>query len=246
MRRVSLVSVLFVVGLASLAACVTTPPEQDPVVQRLSEMDGRVLRMERILSNQSLLEQSQKVDAVSNDVRVLRGQIEQLQHLVETNRTQQRELYADIDRRMQALESRGAGAASTDASAADGEAAAYKQARDLLKSSQYADAAAAFKQFISTYPQSLQLGDAYYWLGTARFMNKEYSAALTNFKTVTARFADSANAQNAWLMTGDCYVEQKNWTEARTAYKQAAELASGTTVGKSAEQRLQKLKADGR
>jgi hypothetical protein len=51
------------------AACVTTPPEQDPVVQRLTELDGRLLRIERILSNQSLLEQSQRVDALFNELR---------------------------------------------------------------------------------------------------------------------------------------------------------------------------------
>jgi tol-pal system protein YbgF len=241
MHRLSLIAVL-----AGLSACVTTPPEQDPVVQRMSEMDGRLLRIERILSNQSLLEQAQKVDALGNDMRALRGQVEQLQHQLETNRTQQRELFADIDRRMQALEARGVASEGAAASAANDETTAYTQARELLKNSQYADAAAAFKQFIATYPQSAQLGDAYYWLGTARFMNKEYSAALTNFKTVTARFADSANAPNAWLMSGDCYVEQRNWKEARDAYNRVVELSPGTTVGKSAEQRLLKLKAEGR
>lgn len=241
MRRIFLI-----VLLAALSGCVTTAPEQDPMVQRMSEMDGRLLRIERILSNQSLLEQAQKVDALASDMRALRGQIEQLQHQLDAGRTQQRELYADLDRRMQALEARGVAAGGEAAPAVNDEAAAYTQARELLKNSKYADAAAAFKQFIATYPQSAQLADAYYWLGTARFMNKEYSAALTNFKTVTTRFADSANAPNAWLMSGDCYIEQRNWNEARDAYKRAVELSPGTTVGKSAEQRLLRMKAEGR
>ena len=35
-----------------LAGCVSTPPEEDPVVQKLTELDSRLLRIERVLANQ--------------------------------------------------------------------------------------------------------------------------------------------------------------------------------------------------
>ena len=42
--------ILSFAGVAALSlgltGCVTTPPEQDPVVQKLSELDGRLLRLE--------------------------------------------------------------------------------------------------------------------------------------------------------------------------------------------------------
>src|SRR5262252_7546375 len=119
-----------------IVGCAATPPEQDPVVQRLTELDGRLLRIERILSNQSLLEQSQRLDSITNEVRTLRGQVEQVQHEQETSRNQQRELYADLDRRLQAIEARGAAApaaaaaVAASAPAADDDAAAYKKAFD--------------------------------------------------------------------------------------------------------------------
>jgi TolA-binding protein len=128
-----------VLPLLLLIGCAATPPEQDPVVQRMTEMDGRLLRIERVLSNQSLLEQSQRVESLVNDVRALRGQIEQMQHAQDSARNQQRELYADLDRRLQAVESRGAAAAAltpggaTAAPAGDDDAAAYKKAFDMLK-----------------------------------------------------------------------------------------------------------------
>src|SRR5215831_16657499 len=83
-----------------IVGCAATPPEQDPVVQRMTELDGRLLRIERILSNQSLLEQAQRLDSITNDIRTLRGQVEQLQHDQEVSHNQQRELYADLDRRL--------------------------------------------------------------------------------------------------------------------------------------------------
>src|SRR5689334_20495954 len=87
-----------------VTAC-ATPREQDPTWQKLTEVDGRVLRIERVINNQSLLELAQKNDALQTDLRNLRGQLEELQHSVDTLRDQQRDMYADLDKRVQGLES---------------------------------------------------------------------------------------------------------------------------------------------
>jgi tol-pal system protein YbgF len=241
MRRAALV----VLMSAALSACVTTPPEQDPVVQRLSELDGRLLRIERILSNQSLLEQAQKVDTLSNDVRALRGQVEQLQHQLDSNRTQQRELYADIDRRMQALESRPAAAAPANGTAMD-DNAAYKQAFDLLKEGKYADAGSAFTQFLAAYPQSMLRDNAQYWLGESRYVGKDFTGALREFRTLVESYPESGKLQDAWLKIGYCQYELKNWSAARDALKRAVQLGADTSAGKYAQDRLNKLQAEGR
>jgi len=237
--------------LAVLAtACVTTPPEQDPTVQRLTEMDGRLLRIERILSNQSLLEQSQRVDAVFNEVRGLRGQIEQLQHNQDTARTQQRELYADFDRRLQAVETRGAAPAASAPSAAvaagDDDAAAYKKAFDLLKDGKYLESSAAFTQFLSAYPQSSLIDNAHYWLGEAHYVGKDFNAALRSFRTVVEKYPDSRKLPDAWLKIGYCQYELKNWKESRDALKRVMQFGTDTPAAKLAEQRLAKLQAEGR
>jgi TolA-binding protein len=83
-----------------LSAC-ATPREQDPTWQKLTEVDGRVLRIERVINNQSLLELAQKNDALQTELRSLRGQLEELQHSVDTIRDQQRDVYADLDKRVQ-------------------------------------------------------------------------------------------------------------------------------------------------
>jgi tol-pal system protein YbgF len=241
MRRAALV----VVMSAALSACVTTPPEQDPVVQRLSELDGRLLRIERILSNQSLLEQAQKVDTLANEVRVLRGQVEQLNHQVDSNRTQQRELYADVDRRMQAIESRPAASAPAAGTGMD-DNAAYKQAFDLLKEGKYADAGSAFTQFLAAYPQSALRDNAQYWLGESRYVGKDFTGALREFRTLVETYPESGKLQDAWLKIGYCQYELKNWSAARDALKRAVQLGADTSAGKYAQDRLNKLLAEGR
>jgi tol-pal system protein YbgF len=244
---------LWFAALAAVATGCVTTPEQDPVVQRMTEMDGRLLRIERILSNQALLEQSQRVEALNAEVRALRGQVEQLQHGIESSRNQQRELYADLDRRIQAVEARGAaapvaapGSSSGAAPVAEDDASAYKKAFDLLKDGKYTDAGTAFSQFISTYPQSGLLDNAHYWLGESRYVGKDFAAALREFRTVVDRFPDSRKLQDAWLKIGYCQYELKNWKDARDALRRTVQLGADTPTGKLAEQRLAKMQAEGR
>ena len=83
-----------------LAACSLTRSEEDPVQVRLNDLDARLTKLERIMSNQSLLDMAQHLDAVQADVRTLRGQVEQLQNGSDVLRKQQRDLYTDLDRRL--------------------------------------------------------------------------------------------------------------------------------------------------
>ena len=102
-----------------LAGCVSTPPEEDPVVQKLTELDSRLLRIERVLANQSLLDLSQRIEAAQAETRTLRGQLDELQHQVAQAKDQQRELYGDVDRRLAALEGTGGGGAASNTHVAD-------------------------------------------------------------------------------------------------------------------------------
>jgi tol-pal system protein YbgF len=239
----------WVIPLGALASACMTTPEQDPMVQRMAEMEGRLLRIERILSNQSLLEQSQRIDATSNELRGLRGQLEQNQHAQDTLRNQQREFYADLDKRIQAIESRAAtvAASATGAASSAGEDdnAAYKKAFDLLKDGKYAESGAAFTQFLTAYPQSQLLDNAHYWLGEAHYVGKEFPAALRSFKTVVEKFPDSRKLPDAWLKIGFCQYELKNWKESRDALNRVMQIAPDTQAAKLAEQRLTKIKAEG-
>ncbi|HYM34542.1 MAG TPA: tol-pal system protein YbgF [Steroidobacteraceae bacterium] len=241
-RSAKLLPLLVVFGCA-------TAPEQDPTVQRLAELDGRLLRIERILSNQSLLEQAQRTDAMANDIRTLRGLVEQLQHDQETARAQQRDFYNDLDKRLQAIETRSAPAAAAPSTAnipaADDDAVAYKKAFDLLRGGKYDEATVALTKFISAYPQSSLLDNAYYWLGEAHYVGKDFSAALSDFKTVIDKFPDSRKLPDAWLKIGYCHYELKDWKDSRAALKRVTQLAPDSPTAKLAEQRLAKLQTEG-
>ena len=245
-----------VLGLAvcvALAGCATSP-EQDPVVQRMTAMDSRLLQIERVLANQSLLDLSQRIEAQQNEVRALRGQLEELQHSVNRSQDQLREQYADVDRRVAALENGGSSGLGSPGGGAAGalpipqgdDRANYQAAFDLLKDGKYPEATGAFKQFLSTFPDSALADNAWYWLGESHDVTRQYGDALKSFRTVVDKYPASRKMPDALLKIGYCNYELKNFPEARTALSQVVQQYADTTAARLASQRLAKMEGEGR
>src|ERR1700730_12817166 len=87
MTRVLPTSVAVAVA-AVLAGCATTAAEDDQTQTKLSDLDARVARIERVVANQSLVELAQNLDSVQAETRRLRGRIEELEHSNETLKKQ--------------------------------------------------------------------------------------------------------------------------------------------------------------
>ncbi len=237
---------------AVLAGCATSP-EQDPVVQRMTELDSRLLRIERVLANQSLLDLSQRIEASQNEVRALRGQLEELQHNVNRTQDQLREQYADVDRRVAALEGGGGGGLASPRGAAGSlpipqgdDRANYQAAFDLLKDGKYPEATTAFRQFIATFPNSELSDNAWYWLGESHYVTRQYGEALKSFRTVIDRYPASRKLPDALLKIGYCNYELKNWAEARAALNQVVQQYGDTTAARLASQRIAKMESERR
>jgi tol-pal system protein YbgF len=244
--------VIVAAACAWLAGCASTPPEEDPVVQKLTELDGRLLRIERVLANNSLLDLSQRIEAAQAEVRTLRGQLDELQHQVQQTQTQQRDMYGDVDRRLSTLEGTpsaasagGAGLAALPVPQGD-DRANYQAAFDLLKDGKYNEAIAGFRQFLTTFPTSALADNAQYWLGEAHYVNKQYPDALRDFRTVLEKYPDSRKTPDALLKIGFCNYELKNWAEARSSLSQVVQRFGDTTAARLASQRLAKMDGEGR
>jgi tol-pal system protein YbgF len=203
------------------------------------------------MTNQSLLELSQRVENLQNEVRTLRGQADELKFNADSQREQQRELYADLDRRLQAGEGAGSAAAQPSRSGGGGlpvpegnDRANYQAAFDLLKDSKYPEAVQAFKQFLSTFPDSSLADNAQYWLGESHYVMKDYPQALRDFHTVIDKYPQSRKLPDALLKLGYCNYELKNWKEARTSLSQVVQQFSDTTAARLASQRLAKMESE--
>jgi tol-pal system protein YbgF len=238
----------------ALVGCAATPPEEDPVQIKLKDLDTRLGRIERVVSNQSLLDLANQGEALRTDLRAMHNDIDQLSNNLEAGRKQQRDLYADLDRRMKALESRGgagvsgsadsgstASAAAADASAGFDDKAAYQAAFGLLKDGQYDRAIAAFQKFLVSYPDSQLADNAQYWLGEANYVNKAFPEAQAAFQRVVDKYPQSRKRPDALLKIGYCEYELKQWDTAKATLSQVATQFAETPAGHLAQQRLDRM-----
>jgi TolA-binding protein len=67
-------------------------------------MDARLIRIERVIENESLIELSTQLTQLQAETASLRGEIETLRYESENSATRDRDLYLDVDTRLQNLE----------------------------------------------------------------------------------------------------------------------------------------------
>ena len=237
-----------------MAGCATTPPEEDPVQIKLKDLDTRLARIERVMSNQSLLDLANQSEALRSDLRTMHNDIDLLTNSLEASRKQQRDLYADLDRRMKMLESRGgagagaaaggsgdAGAGGDSSASGSDDKTAYQVAFGLLKDSQYDRAIAAFQKFLVSFPDSQLADNAQYWLGEAYYVNKSFPEAQVAFQRVVDKYPQSRKRPDALLKIGYCQYESRQWDLAKTTLSQAATQFPDTSAGHLAQQRLDRM-----
>lgn len=249
---------------AMTAGC-TLPPEEDPVLLKLDELDRRVGSIERVVSNESLLQIAAELDLLRDEVRELRGHTEALQHEAEGGATRQRDQYLDLDQRLQSLERRTRGGEPISATPLPGDEpplasaaparpatpgaddrSSYQAALELLRQGRYPQAEAAFQQFFTDFPDS-ELGDnARYWLAETHYVNREFETALAEFRRVLEQYPNTRKAPDAMLKAGFCEYELQRWADARASLETVVEQYPDSTAARLANQRLERMRAERR
>ena len=233
--------------LTVLAAGCATNPDQDPTQIRLNDLDGRVSRVERVVSNQSLMQMAQQVDTLQAEVRDLRGQIDDLQNRNQALTKQQHDLYADLNKRVGALEHGGSaggeGAAGSDNGQGPSatEQSVYSQAFDALKAGNYTVAISGFQDFLNQYSSSPLAPNAEYWLGEAHYVNRDFSSAESAFQAVLDKWPGSAKAPDAMFDLGNTQLAQGKSAKGRATLHQVVTRFSGTDAANRAQARLKQL-----
>ncbi|MHB8535087.1 MAG: tol-pal system protein YbgF [Sulfuricaulis sp.] len=214
-------------------------------------------------AREALADLLQQLETQQAELRRLRGQVEVQGNEIERLKARERDLLADLDRRISALE-HGKAAAVTPSGSATGTTAAivstspspvgapvaaqeqqdYDAAFDLLKQGHYERATKGFNDFLSKYPQSSLRDNARYWLGQAYYVVRNFRHAIAEFSKLAGNHPNSAKAPDASLKIGYSHYELGEWSQARDSFKQVIARYPGTPAAASAVQRLAKLKQE--
>ena len=250
-------ALLLVASAVALSGCELLQPTQDPVLDKLTELERRLENIERVVQNQSLVNLTQQVSSVERRGDEMQGRVEELEHSSESTAERQRQLYVDLDSRIIELE-----AAMRDRSSVsvmDGgtlppgqlpmpggsDRDNYQAAFELLKEQRYEPAASAFEQFLITFPESELADNAQYWLAESYYVTQQFDKALGEFEVVISKYPNSRKVPDALLKMGYCNYELKQWDSAREALARVQTDYSETTAARLAGQRLQRMGEEG-
>lgn len=173
-----------------------------------------------------------RVGAIENENRELRGQVEEARHQLSQLNQRMETLNADIDYRLNNPDSGGAAVGASLAPLPLGEVEiensgaptspeeAYDQARSLLEQGDYAAAEHAFSAFVGAHPKHEQAGAAQYWLGVTHFVRGENEKAAAAFAKGYKTYPKCSKASDTLLKLAKTLALQNRQADACMALEQ--------------------------
>jgi tol-pal system protein YbgF len=208
--------------------------------KRVDAQNQALQRIERdVADKRPIIELSNLIDGLRQDIANLRGQIEVLANRVDGLDKRQKDLYVDLDTRLRKFEQ---GQADKDkaAQAAAAEQQAYEAGLAQFKANNYGAAIQSLQSFLTTYPQSPLAPSAQYWIGNAHYALRDYKSAIAAQQKVIANWPESAKAPDALLNIASSQAEAGDPNGARNTLRTLVSKYPNTPAAEQAKQRLAK------
>lgn len=230
----------------------------------------RLERLERTVQNQSRM--LMQIEQLQNEMQTLRGMVEEQQNQMNKLRKQQRDLYLDLDQRINdkmvpvdpaSLEipasnqdpAESAPPAPKKKAAASagakkkpdpaGAQKAYDQGFDELNKGQYDSAITSFEQLLERYPDSKYAPNAQFWMAEAYYVNRDFNAAQAGFEKVVTDYPGSSKVPDAILKIAYIRYDHQAWTETRLLLEKLLREYPNTTAAMLAKKRLNRMEREG-
>ena len=190
------------------------------VQAQLKKLSEEMSRQGRLIDNRAMLDMIQQVDEVSEDIGLLRGEIEVQGNDINEIKKRQRELYLDIDRRLRDLES----GATTQApagqisvpqvgtTASAGTATTGQQTPSVEPSTP--KPATSTTASVSQTPSATQSAEkAAYQAAFDTLKEGRYKQAKTELKTFLEKYPNSSFSGNAQYWLGEAHYVTRNFDQ---------------------------------
>jgi tol-pal system protein YbgF len=212
-------------------------------------------------NRQAVLLLQTQIEALKQDIANLNGEREQLLREITLLQRALKEANVDIEERFQKMNSQlvkqEPPATKEDAPKSskvnvqvDGfeflaepeEKRDFEAAFVLFRKGDFSAAAKEFAQFVKVYSASGYKPSALYWLGSARFANRDFNEAIAQLKGLANDFPNHARTPEAMLTVGNAQLEIKQPKEARKTFNQLLKLYPTTEAAAAAKDRLAQIK----
>ena len=190
----------------------------------------------------SLLDLSNQIESLRNEMAVLRGQNEQLTRGVSDVQRSQKDVAQGVEERLRKVEPSKVSMDGRDFEAEPVEKQEFEAALANLRKGEFAAAQTAYTAFIKRYPQSGYKSSSLFWLANAQYALRDYKSAAGNFRMLATSDPQHPRAPEALLSMANCQVELKDTKAARKTLEELVTSYPQSEAASAAKERLVKLK----
>tara|TARA_R110001583_G_scaffold183598_1_gene342315 strand:+ start:49671 stop:50483 length:813 start_codon:yes stop_codon:yes gene_type:complete len=199
---------------AVVIAMMLSPIMSTVVVADEAALSQRIDRLERIIQGQGLVSLLGRVDQQQNAIKKLHGENESLRHELESMKKQQRELYLDIDQRLQTQ-------------VRTKQASAVLPQNDQVESPESSvndTGLESIEQAINTQqsggaPVAVENGEAAYQSALQILRSGQYEQAVTALAAFPAQYPQSSYLPNAYYWQGEANYVLRHFEAAIMAFQ---------------------------
>jgi tol-pal system protein YbgF len=193
-------------------------------------------------AQRTILDQSNRLDQLNQQVATLRGQNEDMANQLATLQKQQKDYYTDLDTRLKKFEPQQQTVDGVAGTVQPGETDAFNAASQQFRNGDFKSAAASFRSFIAKYPQSPYQPTAQYWLGNAQYALRDYKGSTATWQGLVKNFPQHPRAGDALVAIGTNQLEQGQKAAAKKTFEQVLAQFSGSSAAQTAQNKLGTIK----
>lgn len=222
--------------------------------------DSRFSKVETDVSDRrAVVDLSGQIESTKAEMARLRGVLEVLQNQIEQQDKRGRDLFVDLDNRLQRMEqvrvedqrqreerlalekaTQDRVAQEKIVSDAASETKMYESALNQFKLANYQAAITQFRSFMEQFPQSQLLPSAQYWVGNGHYALRDYKAAISAQERVITSWPDNAKASDALLNIASSQAELGDMNAARQILRAVVDKYPKSPAADQARQRLRR------
>lgn len=206
----------------------------------LQAQQERITRLETQMQNQGVIGLFNEVEAIKTELARLRGFQEEQAYQMEVAEKRVKDLYVDLDTRLNQLKQQAARAqpmqydairlqpaqslatlpSATQPIDSGDESRAYADAHALVKGGKYQEAAQAMQAFLEQYPTGTLAPNAVYWKGFSLVNLGDFAGAATAYQSLIDNYPTSSKAPDAMLSLARARIQANEVDQARVILEQ--------------------------
>lgn len=183
-----------------------------------------------------------QVEIFANDLNKAQQKVDKLGNDLANAQQREKDLYADIEKRLSKLEPRRQSIDGVDHDVTQAEQKLFDEATASLKKKDFASATQNFINFLQRFPGSGYAAQAYYFLGSSYFAEGDCKNAMPALQTVMNRFPLAQRAPDAMLNLAICQDDLNDKTASRDTLEALIKKYPASSAAANAKSRLGTLK----